>query len=121
MCTHSLVGVGRNAKRCFQAGSVFIHAEREVPVALVYRGHPFLYLQCMGVALVTKPIRQLDQQLYPLFGLLSIERHLEMGQREGRWPQKCGTSGGKVDMKERERVRNQFVCLTDTIACSLTQ
>lgn len=34
--THSLVGVGRNAKRRFQAGSVFVHAEREVPVALVH-------------------------------------------------------------------------------------
>lgn len=79
VCTHSLVGVGRNAERRFQAGSVFVHAEREVPVALVHRGHPFLYLQGMGVALVTKPIRQLDQQLYPLFGLLSIERHLARG------------------------------------------
>lgn len=81
MCTHSLVGVGRDAKRCFQGGSVFVHAEREVPVALVYRGYPFLYLQCMGVTLVTKPIRQLDQQLHSLFGLLSIERHL--GRAEG--------------------------------------
>lgn len=98
--THSLVGVRRNAECRLQAGSVFVHAEREVPVALVYRGHPFLYLQCMGVAFVTKPIRQLDQQLYPLFGLLSIERHLEMGERGGRWPQKCSTSGEKVDMKE---------------------
>lgn len=84
VCTHSLVGVGRDAERRFQAGSVFVHAEREVPVALVHRGHPFLYLQGMGVALVTKPIRQLDQQLYPLFGLLSIERHLGRGEREKR-------------------------------------
>lgn len=36
MCTHSLVGVRTNAKSCFQAGSVFVHAEREVPVPLVH-------------------------------------------------------------------------------------
>lgn len=29
----------------------------------------------MGVTLVTKPVGQLDQQLHPLFGLLSIEGH----------------------------------------------
>lgn len=88
--THSLVGVGRNAKRCFQAGSVFVHAEREVPVALVHRGHPFFYFQGMGVALVTKPIRQLDQQLHPLFGLLSIETHLGR-----RWRKKSGRASRK--------------------------
>lgn len=73
--THCLVGVGRNAERRFQAGPVFVHTERKIPVALVHRGHPFLYLQGMGVALVTKTIGQLDQQLYTLFGLLSIAAH----------------------------------------------
>lgn len=41
----------------------------------------------MGVTFVTKPVGQLDQQLHPLFGLLSIEGHwvgwgVGEGQRE---------------------------------------
>lgn len=34
--THGLVGVRRNAERRFQAGPIFVHAERKVPVALVH-------------------------------------------------------------------------------------
>lgn len=36
LSTHSFVGVRRNAKRCFQTGPVFVHAERKVSVALVH-------------------------------------------------------------------------------------
>lgn len=105
--THSLVWVRRDAQRRFQAGSVFVHTDREVSVALVHRGNPFLYFQGMGVALVTKPIRQLDQQLYPLFGLLSIERCLGRGGGGGRKRRRDGRRGGsthkeKVNGRKKE-------------------
>lgn len=79
------------------------------------------------MALVTKPIRQLDQQLYPLFGLLSIERHLGRGEREREGREKRDGHKEAVPTEKKvneggeterwETVRR----LMDTIACSVTQ
>lgn len=48
----------------------------------------------MGVTLVTKPVGQLDQQLHPLFGLLSIEGHW-VGGVGGWWGQR-ETAGKQI-------------------------
>lgn len=72
--SHRFGGVRDQAQRFLQAEAVLVHADGKVAVALVHRGDPFLNLARVGVALFTKPIGELDQQLHPLFGLLGRER-----------------------------------------------
>lgn len=72
--TYRFVGVGRDAQRFLQWAAVFIHAQWKVSVALVHGRHPFLDLSCMSVTFITEAVGQLDQQLYPLFGLLRMQR-----------------------------------------------
>lgn len=69
LATHRFVGVG-DAQGFLQRRAVLLHAQREVAVALVHGRHAFLDLSGVGMAFFAEAIRQLDQQLHSLFGLL---------------------------------------------------
>lgn len=69
-----------------QALLVFGHAQGEVAVPAVHRAHPALQLRHVRMAFLHQVVRQLDQQLHLLLGLL--------GQTQaGRSNSKTGTSG----------------------------
>ena len=81
--TYGLVGVRGDAQGLLQAAAVLVHAQGEVPVALVHRRHPLLDLHCVAVAFVTEAVRQLDQQLHALFGLLATQTGGQRDRHEG--------------------------------------
>ena len=53
-----------------QALLILGHAKREVAVPAVHRADPALQLRHVGVAFLHQVVRQLDQQLHLLLGLL---------------------------------------------------
>lgn len=77
---YRFAGVRGNPQGFFQRGPVLLHPQGEVLVPLVHCGHALLYLGRVGVALVTKAVRQLYQQLHSLFGLLQTEQNRTEGK-----------------------------------------